>query len=71
MKEAELALLYSYIYNNTIILEDNVRKLQANVRFRSVDIADCVELACAIQRLETFREVTTHIRQLLNIGVEK
>lgn len=67
MTQNEMSLLYSYIYNNRCDLEYQVRQLQSNIRFRSVDIADCVELACAIQRLETFKEVTGHIMILLKL----
>ncbi len=60
-------LLLAYFYNNRCRLEDEVKQLQTNIRFRKVDIADCVELACAIQRLETFSEVTRHVMALLKI----
>lgn len=67
MNQKEISLLYSYIYHNQIQLENEVKQLQTNVRFRKVDIADCIELACALQRLETFKEITKHIRLLLKI----
>lgn len=60
-------LLITYIYNNRCRLEDDIRQLQSNVRFRRIDIADCVELACAIQRLETFNEVTQHVLSILKL----
>ena len=60
-------ILLAYFYNNRCRLEDEVKQLQTNIRFRKVDITDCVELACAIQRLETFSEVTRHVLALLKI----
>lgn len=60
-------ILLAYFYNNRCRLEEEVMQLQSNLRFRKVDITDCVELACAIQRLETFAEVTRHIMALLKI----
>ncbi len=60
-------LLLAYFYNNRCRLEDEVKQLQTNIRFRKVDISDCVELACAIQRLETFSEVTRHVLAILKI----
>lgn len=60
-------LLLAYFYNNRCRLEDEVKQLQTNIRFRKVDISDCVELACAIQRLETFSEVTRHVIAILKI----
>ena len=67
MTEKEKDLVYSYIMHNKAVLEDNVRQLQDNIRFRKVDIPDCYELTVAIQRLDTFNEVTNHIRLLLNL----
>ena len=66
MNQKEISLLYSYIYHNQIELENEVKQLQTNIRFRRIDITDCIELACALQRLETFKEITKHIRILLN-----
>lgn len=60
-------LLLAYFYNNRCRLEEEVKQLQTNVRFRKIDITDCVELICAIQRLETFSEVTRDVLSLLKI----
>ena len=68
MKKKELILICSYIYNNLQELEYEVHVLQSNLRHRKIDVSDCVELMLAEQRLETFREVTGHIRALLKIG---
>lgn len=57
----------AYIYNNQVRLEDNVRQLQANVRFRRIDLTDCFELLVAQTELETFKEVTNQIRLLLKL----
>lgn len=67
MRQIEIELIMAYIYNNQLRLEHNVQQLQANVRFRHIDITDCVELLAAQIELETFREVTGHIRALLKI----
>jgi hypothetical protein len=71
MRQSEKDLISQYIYNNYCRLEANVSTLQSNLRFRRVDVVDCIELACAIQEFDTFKEVTKHIRILLKIGVEK
>lgn len=67
MTQNEISLLCSYIYNNRVELERHVRQLQSSIRFREIDITDCVELLCAIQRLETFKEVTDHVMILLKL----
>lgn len=67
MTQKEMTLLCSYVYNNRIQLEHEVHQLQNNIRFRKIDVADCVEMICALQRLETFIEVTNHIMLLLKL----
>lgn len=67
MTEKEIDLLFAYIYNNRMRLEDEVSQLQANVRFRHIDSVDCVELMLASERLNTFKEVTNNIRMLLGL----
>lgn len=67
MTKLEKDLICSYIYNNYVRLEDNIITLQNNIRFRKVDVADCMEYICALQEFETFKEVTKHIRLLLKL----
>lgn len=65
MTEHEKILLYSYIYNNQQLLENEVMQLQSNLRYRRIDSADCFELMTALVRLETFKEVSQHIIALV------
>lgn len=67
MTERETMLIQSYFYNNLTALEDTVKTLQTNIRFREISVTDCVELICAIQRLETFKEVYRNVSALLNL----
>ena len=68
MKQSEKDLLAAYIYNNYVRLEDQLTTIQNNIRFRKVDVADCIEYICAKQEFETFKEVTGHIRLLLKLN---
>lgn len=65
MTEHERILLYSYIYNNRLQLENEVKQLQSNVRFRRIDTADCFELLVALIRQECFIEISEHILYLI------
>ena len=67
MRQNEKNLLWSYIYNNYTRLESNLNMIQNNIRFRKIDVADCMEYICALQEFETFKEVTKHIRILLKL----
>lgn len=68
MRQSEKDLLSQYIYNNYVRLESNLNTLQNNIRFRRIDVVDCMEYICALQEFETFKEVTKHIRILLKIN---
>ena len=70
MTKKEELMLWSYVHNNTLRLEDEVKQLKANLRFRKIDVVDCFELACAMQQLQTFTEVTNHILLLLKLRSE-
>lgn len=67
MKKVEINLVYNYIYNNRQRLEEELRQQQANLRYRKIDIVDCIETACLIERVNTFRQTTKDILQLLKL----
>lgn len=71
MKQSELSLLYSYIYNNRLMLKNEVRTMQANLRYREIDVIDCLELALAVERYNTFIETTNQIKLLLKMDCVK
>lgn len=68
MRQNEIDLITRYIYNNRVRLENNVHQLQSNIRFRNIDTVDCIDLMLAQQELETFKEVSKHIRLLLKLN---
>ncbi len=70
MKTKEITLLYSYIHNNRVSLKNELRLMQSNLRYREIDVVDCLELALAIERYNTFKETTNQIKALLNLNEE-
>ena len=67
MNKVEINLVYNYIYNHRQRLDEELRQQQANLRYRKIDIVDCIETACLIERLNTFRQTTKDILQLLKL----
>lgn len=67
MTEKEITAVFAYTYNNMCRIDDEIEQLQANIRFRKATISDCMELIFAINRAETFHQVTTDILTLLNL----
>ena len=66
LKEKELFLEFEY--NHRQFLEDNVRQLQQNLRYRKIDSIDCIELIIAIERLNAFNEYCQVMHTVFNIG---
>lgn len=60
-------ILQSYIFNRRIYLEHEISQLQENLRYRSVDSVDCLELIIARERLQMFIEVTKDITEILKL----
>lgn len=60
-------LLASYVYNQREYLEQDIKQLQENLRYRNISQVDCLELIIAEERLKMFLEVTRDIRSILGL----
>lgn len=67
MPRSHKELLHEYFFSEEIRMEDELRQLQHNVRFRRIDDIDCHELLIATLRLESFREFRRNVLMLLNM----
>lgn len=67
MGRSHKELLHEYFFNEEIRMEEEIRQLQHNVRFRRIDDIDCHELMVATLRLENFREFRHNVLLLLNM----
>lgn len=68
MRQREIKLFFNYRYNMQCRLENDVRQLQQNVRYRNIDVIDCLELSLALERLNTFHEVIKDVSLLLGLS---
>ena len=66
IKEKEMFLAFEY--NHREYLEQNVRQIQQNLRYRKIDTVDCIELICAIERLNAFNEYCKIMHTVFSIG---
>lgn len=71
MTKNEIEMLYSYLYNNSVQYENDVQQLQTNLRYRRIDILDCLELICTIERRNMFTQISKDIRNLLQLYDKK
>ena len=56
-----------YIYNTRQFLKDDISQLQTNIRYRHIDVIDCLELALAIERLNTFENTVKAIYNIMGV----
>lgn len=71
MTSRQKEIYLSYIYNTREYLKDDLIQLQTNIRYRKIDVIDCLELALAIERLNTFDNTVKALNDILKIGVAK
>ena len=60
-------LWFCYCVNYRQRLENDIKQLQTNLRYRKVDAVDCLELALAIERLNCFNEYCRHTNEIFKI----
>ena len=65
MRQKEIEMLYQYLWNRYIYLEQDVQQLQQNVRYRRIDAVDCLELCLALERLQEFKQLSADVRRIL------
>lgn len=53
-------IFYQYLINMRDSLENDVRQLQQNLRYRNIDAVDCLELSLALERLNSFIDYSNH-----------
>ena len=63
----EKELLLSYFIHRGEYLEQEFQQLRANIRFRHIDSADCIECSIALERMAAFREFSHDVMQLLKL----
>ena len=68
MRQSEKELLWAFIVNEEMRLEDDVQQLRQRLRLRHIDYAYCIELCLALQRLDDFREFALIVIRLLNLS---
>jgi hypothetical protein len=68
MRQSERDLLMSYFVNEESRIEAELIELRNRIRFRHIDVNDCIELMLTLQRLDDFREFSLIVIRLLHLG---
>lgn len=66
MKQKEIFM--QYILNNREHLQEDLRKLQQNMRYRNTDEVECLEFIIAKTRLSAFNEFAAQAIAILNLS---
>ena len=67
MTKRERELLLSWIVNEELRLDTDLQQLRSNLRFRRIEISDCVELALAQQRYTDFCDFVLTLGRLVDL----
>lgn len=67
MTQKEVESLLGYMLRRHDLLEMELQQIQTNIRYRRVDVVDCMELALAIERYNSFNDFAADVKQLLNL----
>lgn len=67
MRQIESQNLMEYILFEMTRLEQDVQQLRQNLRYRDVDVVDCMELMLALERLVVFKQFSGNVIQLLKL----
>ena len=60
-------LYASYVYNHRSQLIEEIRQQQRNLRYRNIDAIDCIELALAVERLNSFDDFVKCVNVIFSI----
>lgn len=67
MTSREKELLLAWITNEETRIENEIVEYRNRIRFRSIDISDCFELALLLQRLSDFRDFALILIRLIHL----
>lgn len=67
MRLKEKIIIVEYIQNNHDFYENDVINLKQQLRYRNIDVNDCVELSLAIERLQAFEKFSRDVMNLLHL----
>lgn len=65
--EKERELLKAWLLNEDVRIDEEISELKARLRYRKIDIVDCIELALLINRYQDFKQFASMVERLLNL----
>lgn len=67
LTEKERELLKSWLLNEDLRIDNEIIEMKSRLRYRKIDIVDCIELALLINRYQDFKQFASVVERLLNL----
>lgn len=67
LTKRQLDLWYAYVYNTRCFLEDEIKQLRETLRYKPVDVVDCLELSLALERLAAFNKFASETNNIFKL----
>lgn len=67
MTKQEITLLKSYLVNEDLRIAQEISDLKSKLRYRKIDVTDCIELSLLLTRYEDFKHFEMIISRLLKL----
>lgn len=64
-------IFFNYVYNTRCYLENDIKQLRETLRYKPVDVVDCLELALALERLAAFNKFAAETISILKLTTGK
>lgn len=62
-------IFFQYLLNQQNFLENDVIQLRQNLRMRNIDAVDCLELALAMERLNSFKDFLNSASSIFRLNL--
>lgn len=70
MGKRQNEIFLMYLNNTRDRMEDDIRTLRQPLRYRNVDVVDCLELQLALERFNVFQEFSRDAKAILQLDID-
>ncbi len=67
MGKRQKEIFLMYLNNTRDRMEEDIRTLRQQLRYRNVDVVDCLELLLALERFNAFQEFSRNAKAILRL----
>lgn len=71
MTQKQKDIYGAYIYNQRLRMEEDIKTMQQNLRWRKISALDCLELIIAVERYNAFCEFIADVNSILKVDFQR